>query len=334
MIEISASSLDQFGYGPLVRGLRQASRTIETFLEDSSPMVFKAADGTKYEADLKDALIILAMDHYVVGDCLKKNKGDFEATRKEVIEIFSKIMDIPLISYAMLDAGALPRDKNIALSKEIVEMGKAKGVVIEAEVSATGGLGEEASGNKRVELKTIADIRRYLDEEIYPYRDAVRPVALAFEAGSKHRATKGKYAELSTELLETFAKESARDSKAIPYIIHGGSSVSDEQLRALRGLYGKVNKATEPKREALRAVAEHVIKNIPGIMDNINGLINEKETGICSGLNENKIDELHHPRTISFGLVPYVMKLAMQFNEVVGSVGRSPYLLQEIQYAK
>ena len=319
--EVSASSAAALGDGSIVRGLNQLGRTLENIADNPDHLVFKGLDGKNYELLLDDAMIFLYLDHFVVGDYLKKNDGNFDKTLLQVEKLFQEIAKIPLLAGGMIDAGAVPLEQNIKVSKIVADILKAKHKFVEAEYSATGGLGEEASGHEQFS-KTTKDDRKKLVEAIRAYGKEVNPDALAYNAGATHVAIAGQKSKLDWDLIEEVQKADVKMGTYRGYPIHGGSSAADDELIANRGLYWKINKATEPKRDAMGAIARYITKNLRAVEADLTG-------DISLVLGDKKlIDEVHHPKNISFPPRETTMLFAAKYLDIVGSRGKA-YLLKE-----
>jgi len=321
--EVSASSAAALGDGSIVRGLNQLGRTLENIADNPDHLVFKGLDGKNYELLLDDAMIFLYLDHFVVGDYLKKNDGNFDKTLLQVEKLFQEIAKIPLLAGGMIDAGAVDLEQNIKVSKMVVDILRAQGKFSEAEYSATGGLGEEASGHEEHKM-TTDKTRPTVVRAIRDYGKEVNPNALAYAAGATHIAISGKKSEFDWLLLEAVQKEDVREGTIMLFPIHGGSSIADEELEANRGLYWKVNKATEPKRYAMEAIAKHLFVNREAVMADLSGDIE----GVFG--NKKLMDDVHHPKNISFPPRETTMLFATKYLDVVGSTGKTPYLKEKV----
>lgn len=159
-------------------------------------------------------------------------------------------LDIGFTS-VMLDGSALPLHENLALVEQVVNLAKAAGASVEAEVGRVG-RGEDGSDSPE-QAASVADCFAM---------DALGIDALAVGIGNAH----GLYAatpELRYDILEQLGGLNAH------LVLHGGTGLTDEQFRRLIALgMRKINIATDIFRAA--AMAEHtdsIFSNITAAKD-------------------------------------------------------------------
>ncbi|MGO4359072.1 class II fructose-bisphosphate aldolase [Terrabacter sp. RAF57] len=146
------------------------------------------------------------------------------------------------LTSVMFDGSTLPDDENRAVTRRVVELCRAAGVSVEAELGEVGGKdGVHAPG-----VRTDPD-------------DAARFVAdtgvnaLAVAVGSSHAMT-DRTAQLDTDLIAAL-----RRSVPVPLVLHGSSGVPDEGLvAAVRAGMTKVNIATHLNQVFTRAMTERL----------------------------------------------------------------------------
>ncbi len=321
--EISASSAKALGDGDIDRGVVQLANTLDNFLQYNKPIKFKGIDGIEYEIPLDDAMVFLYLDHFIFGEHLAKNHGNFEKTYTQAEKIWEELAKIQLLAGGMIDAGAVPLEQNIKVSKMVVGIMRNADKFAEAEYTATGGLGDEASGHDKFE-KSTDENRAKLVNEIMEYGRQVNPNALAYAAGTTHVAKIGQKEHLDWLLMKLMQQRGLIDGSFRGYPIHGGSSAADYELGLNRGLYWKVNKATEPKRNSMVAVASFILANLPDVMADMSGNL-----ALVEG-DKKRMDEAHHPKNISFPPREAVMLFSMAYSDVVGSTEKVPYLKEAI----
>ncbi|CAN7591292.1 class II fructose-bisphosphate aldolase [Terrabacter sp. LjRoot27] len=142
------------------------------------------------------------------------------------------------LTSVMFDGSTLPDDENRAVTRRVVELCRAAGVSVEAELGEVGGKdGVHAPG-----VRTDPD-------------DAARFVAdtgvdaLAVAVGSSHAMT-DRTAQLDTDLIAALSR-----SVPVPLVLHGSSGVPDEGLvAAVRAGMTKVNIATHLNQVFTRAM--------------------------------------------------------------------------------
>lgn len=143
----------------------------------------------------------------------------------------------------MIDASKKPIEENIRLTNQVEEIAHRKGILVEAEVGQIQGVEEDIESRGRG-LASREDIREFIENT------NVDMIAVAF--GNAH----GQYKEkprLDIDLVKYTAELSD-----IPFVVHGGSGLSDEVLRELIGIknVSKVNISTELKLAYLRGITK------------------------------------------------------------------------------
>lgn len=135
----------------------------------------------------------------------------------------------------MIDGSSLPFEDNIALVKRVVEVAKAVGVPVEAELGTIGGVEDELKVDEANALFTDPEMAgRFVHET------GIDSFAPAF--GTAHGAYK-KEPELQFDLLDQI-----RQATNIPLVMHGASGVPDASVKKAIGLgVSKVNFSTELK---------------------------------------------------------------------------------------
>lgn len=133
----------------------------------------------------------------------------------------------------MIDASASSFEENIRKTKEIVEYAKRSDVSVEAELGTIGGTEEGVALNDgKIQYTRPEDAIKFVRETGID--------ALAIAIGTSHGQYKSK-AELSFDVLK-----SINEVIDIPLVLHGGTGVSEEDLKkCVLGGISKVNVGTE-----------------------------------------------------------------------------------------
>ena len=149
-------------------------------------------------------------------------------------------------SSVMFDGSSLPFDQNIAKTKEIIALAKAKNASVEAEVGGIGGsedgvtsAGEIASTDECKTLATTTEI-----------------TCLAAGIGNIHGIYPADWKGLDFAKLQ----EIANCTNNIPLVLHGGTGIPEDQIKKAISLgISKINVNTECQlafQEATRAYVE------------------------------------------------------------------------------
>lgn len=122
-------------------------------------------------------------------------------------------------SSVMVDGGALPYDRNVAVTAEATALLHGQGLAVEAELGYVGGKDSQASNAHAPGVRT--DPRQAAE-----FVGATGVDALAVAVGSSHAMTT-RTAELDLDLIAAL-----RDALSVPLVLHGSSGVPDDALRA------------------------------------------------------------------------------------------------------
>jgi fructose-bisphosphate aldolase class II len=125
-------------------------------------------------------------------------------------------------SSVMVDGGALPYDRNVAMTAETTSQLHGRGLTVEAELGYVGGKDSQVTSAHSPGVRT--DPRQAAE-----FVGATRVDALAVAVGSSHAMTT-RTAELDLELIAAL-----RDAVPVPLVLHGSSGVPDATLRAAVG---------------------------------------------------------------------------------------------------
>lgn len=168
----------------------------------------------------------------------------------------------------MFDGSTLPLEKNIEISKSLLERMVKNELILEIEVGAVGG---EEDG-----------IRAKDDSKLYTNPEETLQVAkalgfppkskylLAATFGNVHGVYKPGNVKLKPEILrecQKRLKEEFGDDAKFYFVFHGGSGSSQEEIhQAIEYGVVKVNIDTDMQYAFTRAIADHIFKNYDGVL--------------------------------------------------------------------
>lgn len=145
------------------------------------------------------------------------------------VESCKKAVDVGYDS-VMFDGSSLEISENIRLTKEVVDYAHEKGVIVEGEVGAIGGVEDGMRGQVR-----YADIN-----ECIALAEEANIDTLAPALGSVHGKYKGE-PNLGFEEMQV-----VKNTTEIPLVLHGASGISEEDLHKAISLgHAKINFNTE-----------------------------------------------------------------------------------------
>lgn len=141
----------------------------------------------------------------------------------------------------MVDASALPLAENIAFTNEIAAYAHAHGARVEAEVGQIGKTGR-AEDDAAIPVASMDDIRTFLAAADIDF--------FAAAIGTAHGLYHG------TPVLHHDMIDAIGQLTVLPFVIHGGTGLSDEALRSLLAHPNvkKINISTELKQAYRRGI--------------------------------------------------------------------------------
>ncbi|HEY8805709.1 MAG TPA: class II fructose-bisphosphate aldolase [Clostridium sp.] len=180
-------------------------------------------------------------------------------------------------SSVMIDASALSLEENIKKTKEVVNYAKQHGVSVEAELGTIGGTEDGVALNDgKVRYTSPEDAVKFVKET------GIDALAIGF--GTSHGQWKSK-AKLSFDVLKNI-----HDVIDIPLVLHGGTGVSEEDLKkCILGGISKVNIGTELNVAWVKDAKEHLKK--ADLADSCRDLVIPSNDAVQKVI-ENKIDIL------------------------------------------
>ena len=133
-------------------------------------------------------------------------------------------------SSVMIDASAKAFDENIAITKRVVDAAHAKGISVEAELGQLGGVEEHVSVSE-------ADAKLTDPKQAVEFVKRSGCDSLACAIGTSHGAykfsgTQGLHFEVITEI--------ARVLPRFPMVMHGSSSVPQDEVKRINAAGGKL----------------------------------------------------------------------------------------------
>lgn len=214
---------------------------------EKSPVIIQASQGAiKYAGlDYIMALVNVAANKSSIPVAMHLDHGtSFEQVMLCIRYGFTSVM---------IDGSKLPLKENIALTNKVLDVARAVGVSVEAELGKIGGTEDDISVDEREALFTAP-------QEAKTFVDETGVDSLAIAIGTAHGQYKGE-PKLDYERLKTI-----RSLVNIPIVLHGSSGVPDEAIKQAISLgVRKVNIDTNIREafvKGVRAVLEADAKEI------------------------------------------------------------------------
>ena len=166
-------------------------------------------------------------------------------------------------SSVMIDASALPFEENIALTKQVVEYAHAHDVTVEAELGVLAGVEDEVAHEESHYTKP---------EEVIEFVERTGCDSLAISVGTSHGAYKFKPEQCTRDPKTgrlvppplAFDVLAAIEEKlpGFPIVLHGSSSVPQEEVDTIHTSGGKLPDAVGIPEEQLRKAAASAVCKI------------------------------------------------------------------------
>ena len=243
--------------------MEQLQAIIKAAVAEKSPVILQVSKGAREYANptllrymAQGAVAYakeLGCEHPEI--CLHLDHGDsFETCKSCVDSGFSSVM---------IDASALPFEENIALTKKVVEYAHAHDVTVEAELGVLAGVEDEVAHEESHYTKP---------EEVIEFVERTGCDSLAISVGTSHGAYKFKPEQCTRDPKTgrlvppplAFDVLAAIEEKlpGFPIVLHGSSSVPQEEVDTINKYGGKLPDAVGIPEEQLRKAATSAVCKI------------------------------------------------------------------------
>jgi fructose-bisphosphate aldolase class II len=240
--------------------LEQLQAIIAACVETKSPVILQVSSGARKYANstLLKHLAKGAVDYahelgYDIPIVLHLDHGDtFELCKSCIESGFSSVM---------IDGSHLPYEKNVELTKQVVEYAHQYGVTVEGELGVLAGIEDEVSSAVTHYTKP---------EEVEDFVKKTGVDSLAISIGTSHGANKFTPAQCTRNadgvlvpppLRFDILEECEKRIPGFPIVLHGASSVPAELVKIINSNGGKLKDAVGiPEDQLRRAAASAVCK--------------------------------------------------------------------------
>jgi fructose-bisphosphate aldolase class II len=241
--------------------MEQMQAIVQACVEESSPVILQVSSGARKYAN-QTILRYLAQGAVEYAKELGKNipivlhldHGDTFELCKSCIEYgFSSVM---------IDGSHHPYDKNVELTRQVVEYAHKYDVTVEGELGVLAGIEDDV----------VAEHHTYTQpEEVEDFVSKTGVDSLAISIGTSHGANKFKPEQctrnadgvlvpppLRFDILEAIEKK----IPGFPIVLHGSSSVPQKQVAIINQYGGKLKDAIGIPEEQLRRAAKSAVCKI------------------------------------------------------------------------
>lgn len=234
--------------------LEQLQAIIQACVETRSPVILQVSKGAREYANAT-MLRYMALGAtklaeelgYKIPIALHLDHGDsFELCKSCVDSGFSSVM---------IDGSHLPFEKNIELTKRVVEYAHKFDVSVEGELGVLAGIEDEVSAEKS----------HYTNpDEVEEFVEKTGVDSLAISIGTSHGAYKFKLkpGESVPPLRFDILEEIERRLPGFPIVLHGASSVMQEYVDLINKYGGKLEGAVGVPEDQLRRAASSAVCKI------------------------------------------------------------------------
>jgi fructose-bisphosphate aldolase class II len=236
----------------IIQGITEAAK------ECSAPVILQVSKGARAYANRTYLVKLVEAAEIETGlpICLHLDHGDSYETCKSCIDDgFTSVM---------IDASSESFEKNIEITRQVVEYAHAHGVVVEAELGTLAGVEDD--------VKVSAEDSSYTrPEDVQEFVERTGCDSLAIAIGTSHGAYKFTPAQCTRNekgilvpppLRFDILEEVSRRLPGFPIVLHGSSSVPQEYVRMINENGGKMPDAVGIPEEQLRKAASMAVCKI------------------------------------------------------------------------
>lgn len=231
-----------------VNNMEMIQAIVEAANECRSPVILQVSAGARKYANpvYLRHLVQAAVETTDIPVAMHLDHGaDFEICKASIDGGFTSVM---------IDASSKPWEENIALTKKVVEYAHDHGVVVEAELGKLAGIEDDVKVEAHDAMFTSPD-----EVEEFTSRTGIDSLAIAI--GTSHGAYKfkpGQDPKLRIDILE----EIGRRLPGFPIVLHGASSVPQEQVAVINEFGGSMPNAIGIPESELKKAAERAVCKI------------------------------------------------------------------------
>ncbi|MGY6024216.1 class II fructose-bisphosphate aldolase [Streptomyces spinosirectus] len=247
--------------------------------------------GGQYSKDMVTGAVALAEFAHIVAEkypvtvalhtdhCPKDKLDGYVRPLLTVSEERVKAGRNPLFQSHMWDGSAETLADNLSIAQELLERARAAKIILEVEITPTGGEEDGVSHEINDSLYTTVDDAIRTAEALGLGEKGRYLLAASF--GNVHGVYKPGNVVLRPELLKELNDGvGAKYGKQSPFdfVFHGGSGSTEQEIRtALENGVVKMNIDTDTQYAFTRPVADHMFKNYDGVLK-VDGEVGSKKT--------------------------------------------------------
>ncbi|WP_181766945.1 class II fructose-bisphosphate aldolase [Streptomyces albidus (ex Kaewkla and Franco 2022)] len=247
--------------------------------------------GGQYSKDMVSGAVALAEFAHIVAKKYPVNvalhtdhcpKGKLDGYVRPLLAVSKERVDAgqnPLFQSHMWDGSAETLKDNLEVGEELLALAAAAKIILEVEITPTGGEEDGVSHEINDDLYTTVDDALRTAEALGLGEKGRYLLAASF--GNVHGVYKPGNVVLRPELLKDLQEGvGAKFGKPNPFdfVFHGGSGSTDTEIAtALENGVVKMNLDTDTQYAFSRPVADHMFRNYDGVLK-IDGEVGDKKT--------------------------------------------------------
>ena len=226
----------------LVQGITEAAGELR------SPVILQVSKGARAYANhtyLVKLVEAALMEHDIPMALHLDHGPDFETCKACIDGGFTSVM---------IDGSQYDFEKNVEITRQVVEYAHEKGVVVEGELGKLAGVEDDVKVDASDAMYTHPD-------EVQEFVERTGVDSLAIAIGTSHGAFKfkpGQKPQLRFDILE----EISRKIPDFPIVLHGASSVSQEYVKIIQENGGELADAIGIPEDMLRRAAKSAVCKI------------------------------------------------------------------------
>jgi fructose-bisphosphate aldolase class II len=231
--------------------LEQLQAIISACVECKSPVILQVSKGARAYAN-QTLLRFLAQGAVEYSKEISKDKKGIPiALNLDHGDSFDLVVSCVESGFSnvMIDGSHLPYEENIALTKKVVDFAHAHDVTVEGELGVLAGVEDEVSSEHHHYTRP---------EEVEDFVRRTGVDSLAISIGTSHGAFKfkpGQQPQLRLDILHEIEKRIPR----FPIVMHGSSSVPQEQVAIINKFGGKLDDAIGIPEDQIREAVKSAV---------------------------------------------------------------------------
>ena len=232
--------------------MEQLQAIVIACAESKSPVIIQVSSGARKYAN-QTLLKYMAMGAV---EMMKELGGDvpiaLHLDHGDTFELCKSCIDSGFSS-VMIDASHHSFEKNIELTKKVVEYAHLRDVTVEGELGVLAGIEDDVSSEETHYTKP---------EEVEEFVNKTGVDSLAISIGTSHGAFKFKPGQEVPPLRFDILEECEKRLPGFPIVLHGASSVVPEYVDMINEFGGKIEGAVGVPEEQLRKAAKSAVCKI------------------------------------------------------------------------